>query len=216
LEVVGVVEDVRDEAGDRLPRGQIYVPFRQMPAATGRTARYMALVVRAESPLAVLPAVRKVLAQLDPEMPMASVRALDDRLAQSNARYRFATVLLSVLAAAALTLATIGVFAVLLYTVGRRRREIAIRMAVGAGPPQVVRAVVGEGLATAAAGLVLGALVALGLTRYLGSVLYEVSPTDPAGFAAASLGLGAAALVASWLPARRALSVDPAVVLRSE
>jgi ABC-type antimicrobial peptide transport system permease subunit len=89
-------------------------------------------------------------------------------------------------------------------------------MAVGAGAPQVVRAVVGEGLATAAAGLALGAVVALGLTRYLGSVLYEVTPTDPAGFAAAGLGLGAAALVASWLPARRALGVDPAIVLRSE
>jgi predicted permease len=216
LEVVGVVADVRDEAGDRQPRGQIYVPFRQMPAATGRAARYMALVVRAETPMAVLPAVRKALAELDPELPMASVRALDDRLAQSNARYRFATVLLSVLAAAALALATIGVFAVLLYTVGRRRREIAIRMAVGAGAPQVVRAVVGEGLATAAVGLALGAAVALGLTRYLGSVLYEVTPTDPAGFAAAGLGLGTAALVASWLPARRALGVDPAVVLRSE
>jgi putative ABC transport system permease protein len=75
---------------------------------------------------------------------------------------------------------------------------------------------VGEGLATAAAGLALGVLVALALTRYLGGVLYEVSPTDPAGFVAASLGLGAAALVASWLPARRALRVDPAVVLRSE
>jgi putative ABC transport system permease protein len=216
LEVVGVVEDVRDEAGDRPARGQIYVPFRQLPAATGRTARYMALVVRSEAPRAVLPAVREALAGLDPDLPMASARTLDDRLAQSNARYRFATVLVGVLAACALTMAASGVFAVLLYSVGRRRREIAIRMAVGARAPQVVRALVGEGLATSAAGLVIGALAALGLTRSLESVLFEVSPADPAGFAAAGLGLLAAALVASWLPSRRALCVDPAIVLRSE
>lgn len=217
LEVVGVVEDVRDEAADRPARGQIYVPYRQMPAATGRPARYMALMVRtAGRPTAVLPGVRDALAKLDPELPLASVRALEDRLAQSTARYRFATILLGLLAAGACILSMVGVFAVLLYTVGRRSREIAIRVAVGARSTQVLRAVVGEGLATASAGLAVGGAVALGLTRYLDSVLYEVSPTDPSAFAGAVVGLGAAAVLAAWLPARRALSVDPAVVLRSE
>jgi putative ABC transport system permease protein len=188
-----------------------------MPAATGRPARYMALVVRTDGiPAAVVPGVRHALAALDPDLPLASVRGLDERLAQSAARYRFATVLLGLLAAAAFTLAGVGVFAVLLYTVGRRRREIAIRMAVGARAAQVLRAVVGEGLATAAAGLAAGTALALGLTRYLDSVLYEVSPTDPSAFAAAALGLGAAAMLAAWLPARRALAVDPAGILRSE
>jgi putative ABC transport system permease protein len=217
LEVVGVVEDVRDEAADRSPRGQVYVPFRQMPAATGRAARYMALVVRSDQPpSAIVPTVRNVLAALDPELPLASVRTLSDRLAQSTARYRFATVLLGLLAATALGLAAVGVFAVLIYTVGRRRREIAIRVAVGARAAQVLRAVIGEGLATAAAGLAGGAVLALVLTRYLDSVLYEVSPTDPSAFAGAAVGLGLAAALAAWLPARRALAVDPARLLRSE
>jgi putative ABC transport system permease protein len=217
LEVVGVVEDVRDEAADRYPRGQVYVPFRQMPAATGRPARYMALVVRTDQPPgAVVPAVRGAVAMLDPELPLASVRGLDERLAQSTARYRFATVLLGLLAATALGLAAVGVFAVLLYTVGRRRREIAIRVAVGARAPQVLRSVMGEGLAAVAVGVAGGALLAMGLTRYLDSLLYEVSPTEPSAFAGAVLVLGAAALFAAWLPARRALAVDPARILRSE
>jgi ABC-type antimicrobial peptide transport system permease subunit len=108
------------------------------------------------------------------------------------------------------------VFAVLGYTVGRRRREIAIRLAVGARPAHVLPAVVGEGLAAAMAGLGLGGLAAWGLGGSLQSVLYEVSPADPVAFAGAAAGIAAASILAAWLPARRALAVDPAGVLRSE
>jgi putative ABC transport system permease protein len=124
--------------------------------------------------------------------------------------------LLGLIAAAAMGLATDGVFAVLLNTVAGRRPHNPVRMAVGARTRHVLRAVVGEGLAMAVVGLSLGALAALGLTRHLDSVLYEVSPTDPSAFAAAGAGLAAAVLLASWLPARRALRVDPAAILRSE
>jgi predicted permease len=217
LEIVGVVEDVRDEAADRSPRGHVYVPFRQMPAAMGRPARYMALFVRTPGkPASLVPGLRATLATLDSDLPLASVRALDDRLAQSSARYRFATVLLLLLAAVAVGLAAVGIFAVLLYAVGRRRREIAIRMALGARATRVLQTVVAEGVVTTAAGLVLGSALAFGLTRYLGSLLYEVSPTDPSAFFGAVMGLGIAAAVATWLPARRALRVDPALVLRGE
>jgi predicted permease len=217
LEIVGVVEDVRDEAADRSPRGHVYVPFRQAAAAMGRPQRYMALFVRTPGkPATLIPDLRATLASLDPDLPLAAVRAMDDRLAQSSARYRFATVLLLLLAGVAVGLAAIGICAVLLYTVGRRRREIAIRMALGARAARVLQAVVAEGLLTTAAGLVVGSAIALGLTRYLGSVLFEVSPTDPSAFVAAALGLGAAAAGAAWLPARRALQLDPARVLRGE
>jgi putative ABC transport system permease protein len=217
LEIVGVVEDVRDEAADRAPRGHVYVPYRQAADAMGRPARYMALFVRtAGKPTALVPDLRATLASLDPDLPLASVRALDDRLAQSSARYRFATVLLLLLAAVAVGLAAVGIFAVLLYTVGRRRREIAIRMALGARATRVLQTVVGEGLLTTGAGLVLGSAIAFALTRYLDSVLFEVSPTDPAAFLSAVAGLAVAATVAAWLPARRALRVDPALVLRGE
>jgi predicted permease len=217
LEIVGVVEDVRDEAADRAPRGQVYVPFRQAGAAMGRTPRYMALFVRTPGkPGALVPDLRKTLAAVDPDLPLSSVRALDDRLAQSSARYRFAAVLLVLLAAVALGLSAVGIFALTAYTVGRRQREIAIRMALGARATRVLRAVFTEGVLTTAAGLVLGSAIAFALTRYLGSVLYEVSPTDPAAFVTAVVGLGAAAALATWLPARRALRVDPALLLRGE
>jgi putative ABC transport system permease protein len=216
VEVVGVVEDVREEAVDRPARPQVYLPFRQLPASTGEPARYMALVVRADDPAAVVPEVRAALARVGPEVPIASVRTLEQRRSQSAARYRFATALLAVMAATACVLAGVGVFAVLAYTVGRRRREIAIRVAVGARAGQVVPAVVGEGLAMAGAGLVLGGLAARALGRSLETVLYEVSPGDPAAFAAAAAGIVACAALAAWLPARRALAVDPARVLRSE
>jgi predicted lysophospholipase L1 biosynthesis ABC-type transport system permease subunit len=213
---VGVVEDVREEAVDRPARPQVYLPFRQLPASTGEPARYMALVVRADDPAGVVPEVRAALARVGPEVPIASVRTLEQRLSQSAARYRFATALLAVMAATACLLAAVGVFAVLAYTVGRRRREIAIRVAVGARAGQVVPAVVGEGLAMAAAGLLLGGLAARALGRTLETVLYEVSPGDPAAFAIAAAGIVACSALAAWLPARRALAVDPARVLRSE
>jgi predicted permease len=216
VEVVGVVADVREESADRAARPQVYLPFRQMPATTGEPARYMALVVRADEPAAVLPEVRAALASVGPEVPLSSVRTLEQRLSQSTARYRFATVLLAAMAASACALAGVGVFAVLGYTVGRRRREIAIRLAVGARPAHVLPAVVGEGLAAAMAGLGLGGLAAWGLGGSLQSVLYEVSPADPVAFAGAAAGIAAASILAAWLPARRALAVDPAGVLRSE
>jgi putative ABC transport system permease protein len=135
---------------------------------------------------------------------------------QANGRARFQTWLLAVFAAAAALLAAVGIYGVMSYAVSRRSREIGVRMALGARPGEVLRLIVGQGMGVAAAGAAAGLAAALVLTRLMRSLLYGVPPTDLATYAAVAAGLLVIALVASYVPARRAARIDPATALRAE
>jgi ABC-type antimicrobial peptide transport system permease subunit len=141
---------------------------------------------------------------------------MDQVVGDSLTRQRFNAELLTIFAASALLLACVGIFGVMWSTVRRRRAEIGVRMALGAGPARVVREIVADGLRLIALGIGIGLAAAFGLTRLMASLLFGVAPTDPATFVGVALLLAAAAVLACWIPARRASRVDPMVVLRAE
>ena len=164
----------------------------------------------------MMPAVTRVIRDVDPALAVFGVEALDETLAQSIGEPRFTTSLLSLFAAMALVLAAIGIHGVLSLGVSERVREIGIRMALGARAGDVRARVLGEGLALAASGVAIGFGGALVLTQYLKTLLYSVAPSDPATFAAVGATLLVVAACASYLPARRATQVDPNDALRAE
>jgi predicted permease len=217
MEVVGVAGDVRGQALDAEARPTYYLLDRQFPTIVGGAQRRMMLLVRAAGdPLRLVRPVREAVWSLDRELALADVRTLGDVVAGSVARPRFAALVLAAFGSAALVLAVIGVYGVLSYAVTRRRREMGIRMALGARAADLRRLVVGQGMRVALAGLAAGLLAALAGARLVASLLYGVSPTDAATFGAAALLLVAAAAVACWVPARRAARLDPSAVLRAE
>ncbi|HKG90973.1 MAG TPA: ABC transporter permease [Gemmatimonadaceae bacterium] len=219
-EIVGVVGDVRGGSLDARPVPEMYVPMAQQPQHA------MILVVRARpaagraAVLALAGPVRDAVRALDPAQPVYGVRTMDELLSRSLSQRRFQLWLLGAFAGAALLLAALGVYAVVSHAVAQRAHEIGVRVALGAGRADVMRLVLGRGMAPVAVGLAAGLLGALALTRLLphllGRLLYETSPTDPAALAAAALLLAGAALAATWLPSRRATRVDPTAVLRGE
>jgi putative ABC transport system permease protein len=167
-------------------------------------------------PLALSGAVRDIVHGFDRTLPVAAVRALAQLVVQSSAGRRFNMLLLTFFAATALLLAAVGIYGVIAHTVTQRTQEIGIRMALGARRSDVLRLIVGQGLALAGAGITLGLFGAFALTRLMTSLLFGVSATDPLTFAAVALLLAAVALAASYLPARRATKVNPLVALRHE
>ena len=190
---------------------EIYYPESKMGLAE------MELIVRTDGdPMALLPAVKAQIAQLDPAQPVTKVRTLDQVLERSAGPQRLLAQLLSVFAAAALLLATLGIYGVVSYSVSRREREIGVRMALGAQAAHVVGMVLREGLRLSLLGVLAGSLLALALARLFAGFLYGVSATDPLTYALAACGLALAGAAACWLPARRATRVDPAVSLRAE
>ncbi len=210
-EVVGVVGDVKNYGLDQSTTMQIYEPFTQQPF------RSMSLVARAAGdPAAMTAAIRNVVLSLDKEQPVANVVTLDQLLTVSVAQRRFSMLLLGVFAAAALLLASVGIYGVLSYAVTQRTNEIGIRMALGARSRDVVRLVVGQGMKLVGAGVGLGLAGALLLTRLMTALLFEVSATDPVTFVSITLLLACVATLACWIPARRAAKLDPMVALRSE
>ena len=177
----------------------------------------MTLVVRTAGDAAAWAApVRAAIHAIDPRLPLSAVRSLDDVVAGVVAKQRFTTFFLLLCSALALTLAAVGVYGVVRFRVGARSREIGLRMALGARPGQLLRRVVAQGMGPVAAGLAIGSVAALGLTRFLGGLLYGVAPQDPLTLLASVITLALVALAATWLPARRAARVDPLVVLREE
>jgi putative ABC transport system permease protein len=166
-------------------------------------------------PRAVTAAATGVLRQVAPEVP-PRFRTFGQIVATSLGTRQFNLTLVAVFASTALLLAVAGIYSVMAYTVTRRRREIGVRMALGASPRQVVGAILEHGLATTAAGLAAGVLAALALTRVLRSLLFEVTPTDPVTFAAVTAVLAGVAALACYAPASRASRVDPVVALRDE
>ena len=153
-------------------------------------------------------------ANLDPTLPIAQVRTLDESVREARAGTAFTVVLLLIAAAVSLTLGTVGTFGIVSYLVARRRSEIGVRMALGARAADVAGLVVREGLIVAGVGGAVGLLAAAGVTRWMESILFEVSPLDPATFAGVSAVLLATVLAATWIPARRAARIDPATALR--
>ena len=217
MTVAGVVGDVRAVALNAPPRPTYYILDRQFPTMVGQPIRSTSVVLRAAGDgrplLAAIP--RTVWAQ-DPELAVARLRTLREIVGQSVSRERFATAVLLAFGAVALLLAITGVYGVLSYSVARRRREMGIRMALGARTAQVRRSVVRDGARLAAVGLVAGLVGAFAGSRLLTSLLYEVPATDPLSFAAAALLLTLAALAATYFPARRATRVNPVEALRTD
>ena len=160
--------------------------------------------------------IEKAVWSLDPDLPIAEVQTMDQVVSRAVWRPRFSASLLGGFAALALALAAIGIYGVISYGVNQRSREIGIRMALGARPSDVLRRVMGEGAKLAAAGSAIGVAGSLVLTRYLETELYQVKAGDPTVMTLSAVALASVALVASWLPARRATRVDPAVALRGE
>jgi ABC-type antimicrobial peptide transport system permease subunit len=178
---------------------------------------WLTLVVRtadAGDTTALAAGVRSAVRQLDAELPVHRVATVNQLYRESVARRRFATVLTGAFAVAAMLLGTVGMYGVLSYGVMQRRREFGIRIALGARAGQVTRVVVGEALALAGLAVIIGTVAALGLTRLLSGLLFEVSPTDPATFVVVALLVAAVAAVAAWVPARRATRIDPAATIR--
>lgn len=208
--VVGVVGDVRYRALDT-ERLDLYVPYTQSNAPI----RY--IVVRtASSPRDAVATLRRVVAEADPDQPVTSVATMQELVSAALAGPRFSALLLTLLSALALVLACVGLYGVISESVAQRRREIGVRVALGARPSQIVRLVVGDGVVPVAAGVLVGLVVALACAATLAPPLYGVSATDPTVFGAVAALLAAVALVASGAPARRATTVDPVEVLRGE
>jgi len=187
----------------------------QTPAYEGFAPRNMNVVVRSTlSRDALASSIRRIVASVDPGLPVVGLRSMDEVFDDALARPRFLAELLVIFAAVALALAAVGTYGVLAYSVAERRREIGIRMALGASEGGVLTLVLRQGMLLAGIGLLVGLAGALAVTRVVSSLLFGVQPTDPATFAAVGLFMLAVALVACLVPARRATRVDPLVALR--
>ena len=210
-EIVGVVGDVRHTSLDIEPLPEMYVPHSQ------QSWDFLTLVVRTSSdPMALAGAVRNEILAVDKEQPISSIQTMESLVSASVAQPRFYLLLLGIFAALALILAAVGIYGVLSYSVTQRMHEIGIRMALGAEPSDVIKLVVGHGMMLALIGVAIGLIAAFALTRLMSSLLYGVSATDPVTFAALALLLTAVAMLASYIPARRATKVDPMIALRYE
>jgi predicted permease len=210
-EIVGVVRDVKDVALSAPARAHVYFPHAQWPVG------FLQPVLRTSGdPLALAEPARRVVAAVDPNVPVYQVRTLSQLRAASTARTRFLMLVLGVFAAAALALAAVGIYGVVAYAVAQRTRELGIRMALGARASDIVRLVVRQGAVLAGAGGVIGLAGAILATRTLRGLLFEVTPTDPPTLTAGTVTLVVVALVASYVPARRAARVSPVDALRQD
>ncbi|HEV7509922.1 MAG TPA: ABC transporter permease [Thermoanaerobaculia bacterium] len=220
--IVGVVGSVRDIGLDKKPLETVYMPLLGQVLPPGAknsefVSRDVALVVRGRgAPASLVALVRQAVWSLDPNLALADVRPMEQVVARSMERTSFTMLLLSIAAAVAVVLGTVGIYGVISYVVSQRTREIGVRMALGAARGDIARMVLREGLFISLAGIVLGLLGAFAVTRLLIALLFDTSPLDPGVFAAVPVLLAAVALLASWLPAERAASVEPLEAIRYE
>ncbi|MGE0160708.1 MAG: ABC transporter permease [Gemmatimonadales bacterium] len=211
VEVVGVVGDMRRQGVELEPIAQVFRPYAQAPS------RNMNLIVRSDAePDALAAVLRQRLAALDATIPLYGLGTVTEGMSRYVAQRRTQTLLLGIFSSVALLMAAVGIYGLLHDSVSKRRREIGVRVAIGAKPSDVRRMVLGEGLKLAVPGIGVGLLSALWLSDALTTLLYEVSPTDPASVALTALTLIAATLLASYVPARSAARVDPATALRGD
>jgi putative ABC transport system permease protein len=210
-EIVGVVGDVREQGLDKEPRAIIYANIEQVPV-TGLTIALRATM----APLSLAPEVRRIVTALDPELPLSGVRTMDDVVRAATAQPRFRAWLMGFFALLATALAGLGVYGVISHIVAQRTREMGLRRALGASDHQVVGQVLRAGMRDAAIGAVLGLALGWMITRQLVKLLFEVRPGDPLVLALSAVLFLGIALLACWVPARRAMKSDPLIVLRGE
>jgi putative ABC transport system permease protein len=209
--VVGIVGDARDDSLDKAAAPGFYAPFAQAPR------RGMGVVLRSTiEPVALTAAVRNVMKELYPAQPILGFKTMEQRIYERTAAKRIMTIVMGVFAGIALLLAGMGLYAVMAYAVSQRTHEIGVRLALGAPRRSILRLILGQGLKLTLAGVTIGMAGALALTKFMASLLYGVSATDALTFILASSTLVGAALLASWLPARRATRVDPMIALRCD
>jgi predicted permease len=210
-DIVGVVGHVMQNSPRDDEHTQLYRPLAQMPAAQ------LGLAIRTRAdPETLEPAIRRLVLAQDPQQPIYDVRPMEARLSGSSSQPRFLSLLLGLFAAVAATLAAIGIYGVMSYTVAQQTRELGIRMALGAESTSVLRLVLNKGLVLAGIGIALGVGGALALGKVVATQLFQTRAADPTVFAVMSAGLVAVAHLATLVPARRATRVDPMVALRSE
>jgi predicted permease len=216
-QIIGIVADMRDTGWQNCCRPVMYVPWAQLPdAADAFWNEPMAWVVRTQTPPQKLaPAIQEQLRQAT-GVPVTDLLLMDEVVSLSIARQRLSMLLMTVFGGAALLLAAIGIYGLMAYTVQQRTQEIGIRLALGAEATRLRNMIVRQGMGLALAGVVAGLGAAWGVSRLMESLLFGVKPQDPVVFVAVPVGLAAVALLAVWLPARRALRVDPVVALRHE
>jgi ABC-type antimicrobial peptide transport system permease subunit len=211
--VVGVVGDVKDRPNDAAAHASLWWPVLQEPMSF----RDMSVAVAANAdPGALAAQVREAARSLDPSLAVSDVRLMEEVAGDSFSTARFALFLVALFAVLAVTLAGIGVYGVISYSVGQRTHEFGLRMALGARPADLIRQVVAQGVRLALAGTVLGTIAAVALGRVLRSLLYQVSATDPLTIASVVLAAVAVASLACYIPARRATTADPVSALRVE
>ncbi|MGH9385832.1 MAG: FtsX-like permease family protein, partial [Vicinamibacterales bacterium] len=210
-EVIGVVASVRSRRPDAPPDPEVYVSFHQVPSPT------MSYVVRAAGdPSALTGQIRSALAQMTPHVALAAARTFDDVVTTSTRTSGLLSLLSVIFGALAAALAIVGIYSVMSYTVAQRKRELAIRSAIGASRSMLLGAVVREGLSLSVAGIVAGTVLALAASGVLGALLYDVRATDPAVFVASAIGLAVTAIAGYVIPALRAARVEPVTALRGE
>jgi putative ABC transport system permease protein len=210
--IVGIVGDIRERSLATVPRPTFYGYYRQR---AGVVYRFHTVMQGAVPPGSMTAAARRIVRELDPEVPLR-FHTLEDVVSASLADRRFVLLLLGLFGATAMVVATMGVYGVIAYLASQRTQEMGIRMALGARAGDVVRLLVGQGAGLALTGIAIGLVGAFALTRFLGTLLYAVGANDPVSFAATSVVMLVAVLLASWIPARRAARVDPMVALRTE
>jgi predicted permease len=219
-EVVGVVRAVHEDGLDQDATATLYWPVAQddFYGAGPQVRRTMTFVLRADAAVlpGLLPQVRAALASVTTSVPVALPQTMDELVARSLARTSFALVMLGIAAGVALLLGAIGVYGVISYAVSQRTREIGVRMALGARQRDVSSMVVRQGMTLAGLGVAIGLVAAVGLTRLMASLLFGVDPVDPPTFGVVAVTVAAVAALASWLPAHRASTLDPATTLRQE
>jgi putative ABC transport system permease protein len=222
LEIVGVAGNVRQFGLDRPPEPQYFMDIRQVPTDPAFRAPPLFpvgvyyIVRTAADTGAVMSGIRAVARQLDPHATLTDVATMEQIVSNSITRPRMYAVLVGIFSLVAVSLAVIGLYGLMAYSVAQRTREIGVRVALGAGRRDVMRLVLAHSLALTAAGILLGISGAAGLARYLESLLFGLRPLDPETFGAVALLFGAVAMLASYVPARRAARVDPLVALRCE
>jgi putative ABC transport system permease protein len=209
--IVGVVGDIKSDGFDAPSAPHIYLPVRQSPGYSS-----VVFLRSAGNPEALGESIRHEVQSIDPNIPVFSVRTMDQIIARSMAERRFALQLLGIFAGVALLLAAIGIYGVMAYSFSQRTHEIGIRIALGAQRVDIFRMAVGEGMQLVAIGLAIGLVGAAALSRSARTMLFDVSPADPITFGAISATLAAVAFLACYVPARRATRVDPLVALRDE
>jgi predicted permease len=219
--IVGVVGDVRQSGLDRPAAPEIYFSVPQAPGSAGPGGDMMqssTLVVRAQAgtPDSLIQSVRGAMRPVDPSLPLFQIETLQNVIAESVASRRLISLLLGSFAAVALALAALGLYGVVSYAVAQRTRELGVRLALGAQRGDVFRLIIGGGMKLAAVGLLAGLIAALGLTRLMSSLLYNVGASDPFTFGIVVVTLALVTLLANYLPARRATKVDPMIALRYE